>query len=85
MSSCKPKLRRKPSPINIFKPKNNNLLPKSLCQWCSNQESEVYMGTGYYCPHYHGGTPTILASMLVDDMMKQNCLSSVVDGVSNGA
>ena len=43
-----------------------------LCKWCSTVQQSVNIGRGYYCPHYHEGTPTFKASVLVskEDFLK---------------
>lgn len=53
-------VRRKPPRLSTI-PKTSHMFQvqeaSSLCQWCSTSEKPVYMGSGFYCPHYHGGTP----------------------------
>lgn len=57
------KIRRKPPCLSSLPtiPKTSHMFQvqeaSSLCQWCSTPKKPVYMGSGFYCPHYHGGTP----------------------------
>ena len=68
MVSTKPKeaginimrIMRKPFPRSTLPKTGIHYKPQhsfSLCEWCSTPEKDIKMGYGYYCPHYHDGTP----------------------------
>jgi hypothetical protein len=54
------RIKRKPAPLSTL-PKTDYIYAAqeifSQCEWCSTPENPVYMGRGFRCPHYHGGTP----------------------------
>lgn len=55
-------IRRKPPSLKTLPKKDHTFIVQesySQCEWCSTPENPVYMGLGFYCPHYHGGTPCL--------------------------